>query len=166
MFYKKRVVREEMTVDDMRLEEKLVAQAKKTAELIKNEIPIPFYDKLCSTIAMCQNYVEGKDGLDWEDVYDEIYQGEWKDDEEDGIYLMSQYIDTSEEVMLLLALPIEILSYVCWLGCKAKNDIFPEDLELVIGDRIPDFVIFLEENLKSKEDFEKAIDFANKNLCY
>ncbi|MDE7297451.1 MAG: hypothetical protein K2N94_01315, partial [Lachnospiraceae bacterium] len=64
------------------------------------------------------------------------------------------------------ALPIEILAYICWLGCKAENDYFPEDLELVIGERIPDFVAFLEENLKSKEDFEKAIDFANENLCY
>ena len=79
---------------------------------------------------------------------------------------MKYYIDTPDEVALLMALPIEILSCVCWLGCKAENDYFPQDLELVIGDKIPDFISFLEENLTGKEDFKQAIDFVNKNLCY
>ena len=74
-------------MDYITLEEKLITQAKRAAELIKNEIPVSLYDKLCSTIALCQNYVEGADGL----------------------------------------------------GCKAENDHFPEDLELVIGDKIPEF---------------------------
>ena len=153
-------------MDYITLEEKLITQAKRAAELIKNEIPASFYDKLCSTIALCQNYVEGADGLGWMDVYGEIYQGEGEEDEEDGISLMSQYIETPHEVTLLLTLPIEILSYICWLGCKAENDHFPEDLESVIGERIPDFAEYLEENLKNKEDFVKAIDFVNENLCY
>lgn len=95
-----------------------------------------------------------------------IYQGEGEEDEEDGIYLMSQYIDIPDEVALHMTLTIEILTYVCWLGCKAENDYFPQDLELVIGDKIPDFISFLEENLTGKEDFKQAIDFVNKNLCY
>ena len=152
-------------MDNKNLEERLIAQAKKAAELIKDEISTQFYDKLCSTIAMCQNYLEGADGLSWGDVYEEIYREE-EDEGECGIYILSQLIDTPDEVTLLLALPIEILAYICWLGCKAENDYFPEDLELVIGERIPDFVAFLEENVKSKEDFEKAMDFANENLCY
>ena len=41
---------------------------------------------------------------------------------------MSQYIDIPDEAVL----PIEILSYVCWLGCKVENDYFPQDLVLVI----------------------------------
>ena len=75
-------------------------------------------------------------------------------------------MEIPEEVALLMALPNEILAYVCWLGCKAENDFFPEDLELVIGDKIPEFISFLEENLTGKEDFKQAIDFVNKNLCY
>ncbi len=148
--------------DNINLAERLITQAKKAAEAIKDEISDQLYDKLCSTITMCQNYVEGETGLSWIDVYDEIYQGEGDEDEEDEISLMSQYIDTPDEV----ALPIEILSCVCWLGCKAENDYFPQDLELVIGDKIPDFISFLEENLTGKEDFKQAMDFVNKNLCY
>lgn len=155
-----------MNKDNANLAERLITQAKKAAEAIKDEISYQLYDKLCSTITMCQNYVEGETDLSWIDVYDEIYQGEGDEDEEDGIYLMSQYIDTPNEVELLMALPIEILSCVCWLGCKAENDYFPQDLELIIGDKIPDFISFLEENLTGKEDFKQAIDFAYKNLCY
>lgn len=155
-----------MNKDNTNLAERLITQAKKAAELIKDDISSQFYDKLCSTITICWDYVEGKTDLSWADVYGEIYQGEGEEDEEDGIYLMSQYIDIPDEMALLMALPIEILSYVCWLGCKDENDYFPQDLELVIGEKIPDFVIYLEENLTGKEDFEKAIDFAYKNLCY
>ena len=154
-----------MNRDNADLAERLITQAKKAAELIKDEISSQFYDKLCSTITMCQDYVEGETDLSWADVYGEIYQGEGEEDEEDGIYLMSQYIDVPDEAALLMALPIEILSYVCWLGCKAENDYFPQNLEL-IGDKIPDFISFLEENLTGKEDFKQAIDFAYKNLCY
>ncbi len=155
-----------MNMDNANLAQRLITQARKAAELIKDEISSQFYNKLCSTIIMCQDYVEGETDLSWVDVYGEIYQGEGEEDEEDGIYLMSQYIDIPDEVALLMALPIEILAYVCWLGCKAENDFFPEDLELVIGDKIPDFISFLEENLTGKEDFKQAIDFVNKNLCY
>lgn len=155
-----------MDRDTVNLAERLIAQAKKAAELIKDEISVLYYDKLCSTITMCQNYVAGETGLSWVDVYGEIYQGEGEEDEEDGIYLMSQYIDIPDETALLLALPIEMLSCVCWLGCKDENDYFPQDLELIIGDKIPDFISFLEENLTGKEDFKQAIDFANRNLCY
>lgn len=155
-----------MNRDNTNLAERLITQAKKAAELIKDDISSQFYDKLCSTITICQDYVEGKTDLSWADVYGEIYQGEGEEDEEDGIYLMSQYIDISDKEALLMALPIEILSYVCWLGCKAENDYFPQNLESVIGEKIPDFVVYLEENLTGEEDFEKAIDFANKNLCY
>lgn len=54
-------------------------------------------------------------------------------------------------------------------GKNSKNifiDYFPQNLELVIGDKIPDFLSFLEENLTSKEDFKQAMDFVYKNLCY
>jgi len=152
-------------MDNKNLEERLVTQAKKAAKLIKDEISIQHYDKLCSTIIMCQNYVQGADRLSWEDVYGEIYREEEKE-EECGIYILSQSINISDEVEMLLELPIEILLYVCWLGCKAESDYFPEDLELIIGDKIPDFVAFLEKNLTSKEDFKKAMDFANKKMCY
>lgn len=160
------MIERQMDRDTVNLAERLIAQAKKAAELIKDEISVLCYDKLYSTITMAQNYVEGETDLSWIDVYDEIYQGEGEEDEEDGIYLMSQYIDVPDEVELLMTLPIEILSYVCWLGCKAENDYFPQDLELVIGDKIPDFISFLEENLTDKEDFKQAMDFVNKNLCY
>lgn len=166
----KRLLREEfrrkMNRDNVNLAERLITQAKKAAELIKDEISVLCYEKLCSTITICQNYVKGETDLSWIDVYDEIYHGEGEEGEEDGIYLMSQYIDIPDEVALLMALPIEILSYVCWLGCKAENDYFPQDLELVIGDKIPDFLSFLEENLAGKEDFKQAIEFVNKNMCY
>lgn len=144
------MIERQMDRDTVNLAERLIAQAKKAAELIKDEISVLCYDKLYSTITMAQNYVEGETDLSWIDVYDEIYQGEGKED----------------EVELLMTLPIEILSYVCWLGCKAENDYFPQDLELVIGDKIPDFISFLEENLTDKEDFKQAMDFVNKNLCY
>lgn len=144
------MIERQMDRDTVNLAERLIAQAKKAAELIKDEISVLCYDKLYSTITMAQNYVEGETDLSWIDVYDEIYQGEGEED----------------EVELLMTLPIEILSYVCWLGCKAENDYFPQDLELVIGDKIPDFVSFLEENLTDKEDFKQAMDFVNKNLCY
>ena len=152
-------------MDNTNLEERLISQAKKAAELIKDAIPVQFYDKLCSTIIMCENYVQGADGLGWEDVYEEIYRDE-ENDEDCGIYILSQSIDNPDEVELYLAVPIETMAYVCWLGCKAQNDYFPEDLELVIGDKIPDFVSFLEENMTSKEDFQKVIDFANEKVCY
>lgn len=144
------MIERQMDRDTVNLAERLIAQAKKAAELIKDEISVLCYDKLYSTITMAQNYVEGETDLSWIDVYDEIYQGEGEED----------------EVELLMTLPIEILSYVCWLSCKAENDYFPQDLELVIGDKIPDFVSFLEENLTDKEDFKQAMDFVNKNLCY
>ena len=152
-------------MDNTSLEERLVAQAQKAAELIKDAIPVLYYDKLHSTILMCENYVQGVDGLGWGDVYEEIYRDE-ENDEDCGIYILSQSIDNPDEVELYLAVPIEIMAYVCWLGCKAQNDYFPEDLELLIGDKIPDFVSFLEENLKSKEDFQKALDFANEKCVY
>ena len=152
-------------MDNTNLEERLIAQAKKAAELIKDELSVQQYDKLCSTIIMCENYVQGVDGLSWDDVYEEIYRDE-ENDEDCGIYILSQFIDIPDEVELFLALPIEILAYVCWLGCKAQNDYFPSDLSPIIGDKIPDFVSFLEENLTSKEDFQKAMDFAYKNMCY
>ncbi len=148
-------------MDNTNLEERLIAQAKKAAELIKDELSILQYGKLCSTIIMCENYVQGVDGLSWDDVYEEIYREE-ENDEDCGVYILSQFIDIPDEVELFLALPIEILAYVCWLGCKAQNDYFPSDLSPIIGDKIPDFVSFLEENLTSKEDFQKAMDFANK----
>ena len=107
-----------MIMDHTNLEERLIAQAKKAAELIKDEISIQLYDKLCSTIIMCQNYVQGADGLSWEDVYEEIYRDE-ENDEDCGIYILSQSIDNPDEVELYLAVPIEIMAYVCWLGCKA-----------------------------------------------
>lgn len=152
-------------MDNTNLEERLIAQAKKAAELIKDELSIQQYDKLCSTIIMCENYVQGVDGLSWDDVYEEIYRDE-ENDEDCGIYILSQSIDIPDEVELFLALPIEILAYDCWLGCKAQNDYFPSDLSPIIGDKIPDFVSFLEENLTSKEDFQKAMDFAYKKMCY
>ena len=154
-----------MIMDNTNLEERLITQAKKTAELIKDEISIQLHDKLCSTIIMCQNYVQGADGLSWEDVYEDIFREE-KNDEDCGIYFSSQSIDIPEEIELLLVLPIEILLCVCWLGCKAGHGYFPEDLETLIGDKIPDFVSFLEENLPSKEDVKKATDFFNKEMCY
>lgn len=154
-----------MIMNNKNLQKRLVTQAKKTAELMKDEISIQLYDKLCSVMIMCQNYVQGADGLGWVDVYDEIYREE-ENDEECGIYISSQFTDIPDEIELLLELPIEILLCVCWLGCKAENDYFPEDLEFIIGDKIPDFAAFLEENLKSKEDFKKAIDFANNKMCY
>ncbi len=153
-------------MDNKKLEEILVTQAKKAAELIKDEISIKLYDKLCGTIIiMCQNYVQGAAGLSWEDVYEEIYREE-ENDEECGIYILSQSADIPDKVELLLELPIEILLCVCWLGCKAENCYFPEDLESIIGDKIPDFVTFLEENLKSKEDFKNVMDFVCKEMCY
>ena len=152
-------------MDNTNLEERLIAQAKKAAELIKDELSVQQYDKLCSTIIMCENYVQGVGGLSWDDVYEEIYRDE-ENGEDCGIYILSQSIDIPDEVELFLALPIEILAYVCWLGCKAQNDYFPSDLSPIIGDKIPDFVSFLEENLTSKEDFQKAMDFAYKNMCY
>ena len=152
--------------DNVNWAERLITQAKKAAELIKDEISSQFYDKLCSTITMCQDYVEGETDLSWADVYGEIYQGEGEEDEEDGIYLMSQYIDIPDEVALHMTLPNEIVTYVCGLGGKAENYYFPQDLELIIGDKIPDFISFLEENLTGKEDFKQAMDFVNKNLCY
>lgn len=153
-----------MIMDNKKLEAILVTQAKKAAEIIKDEISIQLYDKLCSTIVMCQKYVQGVDGLSWEDVYEEINREE-KNDEECGIYILSLSIDIPDEVELLLDLPIEILLCICWLGCKDENDYFPEDLESIIGDKIPDFAAFLENNLKSKEDFNKALDFFKK-MCY
>lgn len=62
-----------MNKDNVNLAERLIAQAKKAAELIKDDISDQFYDKLCSTIAMCQDYVEGETDLSWADVYGEIY---------------------------------------------------------------------------------------------
>jgi len=97
-----------MRIDNTNLEERLIIQAKKAAELIKDEISIQLYDKLCSTITMCQNYVGGETDLSWADVYEEIYREEEKD-EECGIYILSQFIDISDEVELLLTLSIEIL---------------------------------------------------------
>lgn len=42
--------------------------------------------------------MKGADGLEWCDIYGEIYQGEGEEDEEDEIYLMNQYIDIPDEV--------------------------------------------------------------------
>ena len=82
-------------MDNTNLEERLITQAKKAAELIKDEISIQLYDKLCSTIIMCQNYVQGADGLSWEDVYEDMYREE-ENDEDCGIYFLSQIIDIPE----------------------------------------------------------------------
>jgi len=65
-----------MNRDNTSLEERLITQAKKAAELIKDEISSQFYDKLCSTITMCQNYVEEETGLSRADVNEELYPGE------------------------------------------------------------------------------------------
>ena len=71
-----------MNKDSVNLAERLIAQAKKAAELIKDEISVLYFDKLCSTITICQNYVEGETDLSWADVYEEIYQGEGEEDED------------------------------------------------------------------------------------
>ena len=42
----------QMNKDNVNLAERLITQAKKAAELIKDEISDQLYDKLCSTITM------------------------------------------------------------------------------------------------------------------
>ena len=76
-----------MNMDNANLAQRLITQARKAAELIKDEISSQFYNKLCSTIIMCQDYVEGETDLSWVDVYGEIYQGEGEEDEEDEFIL-------------------------------------------------------------------------------
>lgn len=54
-----------MNMDNANLAQRLITQARKAAELIKDEISSQFYNKLCSTIIMCQDYVEGETDLSW-----------------------------------------------------------------------------------------------------
>lgn len=54
-----------MNTDNENLAERLITQTQKAAELIKDVISDQLYDKLCSTITMCQNYVEGETDLSW-----------------------------------------------------------------------------------------------------
>lgn len=128
-----------------------------TIKQYKSRITSEQYTQLYDAIKICQEYYADGKG-DWGRMYEVVL-------DEDGIWEYSELYDFEKEITYMWGLETRILMCSCYLGCVREHDYIPQDMELR-GENILRFVECLEQNVGEKIDFETAIEFWDKNLCY